>query len=135
MAHFARLDENNFVIDVTVIVNEVIVDDQGQENEQIGIDFCKQLFGEDTKWIQASYNGNIRGRYPGIGFKYDSDIDKFVGPKPYPSWTLDPNTGDWVPPIPKPQETQEQIDKFITYMWSEEENNWITRSLKGPINL
>lgn len=78
MAHFAELDNDNRVLRVTVIANEDTSDINGVEDESIGIAFCKQLFGADTKWLQVSYNGNIRGIYPGEGDFYDSENDKFI---------------------------------------------------------
>ena len=78
MAHFAKLDENNKVIEVIVVSNDNILDENGKENEEIGIQFCKKIQGENTKWKQTSYNGNIRGRYAGIGMFYDEMIDEFV---------------------------------------------------------
>lgn len=77
MAHFAKLDKNNIVTEVIVVNNEVITDENGNENEQLGIDFCKQLFGTDTKWVQTSYNGSFRERYAGIGMYYDEVEDTF----------------------------------------------------------
>lgn len=70
MAHFARLINNN-VCEVIVINNEVITDANGQEQEQLGIDFCKSLYGQDTEWIQTSYNRNFRGKYAAPGDKWD----------------------------------------------------------------
>lgn len=78
MAHFARL-ENNIVREVIVVNNEVIKDDKGVEQESLGIAFCKSVYGEDTEWLQTSYNGTFRGRY-GSGCKYDSTIDEFIIP-------------------------------------------------------
>jgi hypothetical protein len=77
MAHFAKI-ENNIVSQVIVINNEVITDENGVEQEQLGIDFCKSLFGKDTNWIQTSYNGSFRGKFAGIGDIYDSDNDEFI---------------------------------------------------------
>jgi len=48
MAHFAQLDENNIVTRVIVVSNEDVLNSDGEEVEQIGIDFCKNLFGSDT---------------------------------------------------------------------------------------
>jgi hypothetical protein len=79
MAHFAEI-KNNTVCQIIVINNEVITDNNGIEQEQLGVDFCKSLYGEDTNWIQTSYNGNIRGKYAGIGDTYDSVNDVFVAP-------------------------------------------------------
>lgn len=79
MAHFARL-ENNRVSQVIVVSNFVIKDDKGVEQESIGIAFCKSLYGDNTEWKQASYNGSFRGKYPCIGDKYDPELDEFVTP-------------------------------------------------------
>jgi hypothetical protein len=78
MAHFAKLDENNKVIEVIVVCNDDILDENGKESEKIGVEFCKMIQGENTNWKQTSYNGNIRGRYAGIGMYYDEIIDEFV---------------------------------------------------------
>lgn len=80
MAHFARIDADNIVREVIVINNEVITDENGIEQEQLGIDFCKSLYGEDTEWKQTSYNGNFRGRYAGSGMIYDPIKDEFNYP-------------------------------------------------------
>jgi len=78
MAHFAKLI-NGVVDQVIVISNEDILVD-GVESEAKGISFCKSLFGQDTEWIQTSYNSNFRGRYAGVGFTYDEEKDEFIAP-------------------------------------------------------
>lgn len=78
MAHFAKINEDNIVEQVIVVNNECIENDEGIEQESIGIDFCKSLFGEDTNWVQTSYNASIRGRFAGIGMIYDPNTDEFV---------------------------------------------------------
>lgn len=78
MAHFAELDHTNTVIRVVVIGNKDCLDKSGNESENIGVAFCKQLFGADTKWVQTSYNSNFRGKYAGIGSVYDSVSDIFI---------------------------------------------------------
>lgn len=79
MAHFAELDETNTVIRVVVISNDDCLDDNGNELEAVGVLFCKKLFG-GGKWLQTSYNGNLRGRYAGIGYTYDDTLDEFIAP-------------------------------------------------------
>jgi hypothetical protein len=79
MAHFAKLDENNVVTQVIVVINNELMDN-GVESEQKGIDFCKSLFGADTRWVQTSYNASFRGLYAGIGYTYDAANDVFVAP-------------------------------------------------------
>jgi hypothetical protein len=124
MAHFAQLNENNEVIQVIVVSNDDILNSNGNEVEEVGINFCKSLFGEDTIWKQTSYNDNFRCRYAGIGMKYDENFDVFLNPQPYPSWNLNEKTFEWDAPIPKPELTQEQIDNLCYYMWNENNLNW-----------
>jgi len=115
MAHFAQLDENNAVTQVIVVANDELLLD-GVENETKGIMFCKSLFGEDTRWVQTSYNGNKRKNYAGIGYTYDPVNDWFFAPQPYPSWTLD-SEAKWQPPTPYPTD-----GKF--YTWNESTLTW-----------
>jgi hypothetical protein len=79
MAHFAKV-ENNIVTQVIVINNEVITNNKGKEVEQLGIDFCKSLYGSDTEWVQTSYNGTFRGKYAGAGDIYDPVLNIFKSP-------------------------------------------------------
>lgn len=95
MAHFAQLDESNMVIQVIVVNNNDCLLD-GVENETVGVMFCKQLFGEDTIWMQTSYNGSRRKNYAGIGFVYDQTRDAFIAPQPEgDGWTLDEELCIW----------------------------------------
>ena len=71
MAHFAQLDENNFVTQVIVVHNNELLDESGVEQESKGIVFCQSLLGGN--WVQTSYNNNFRKNYAGIGFTYDSN--------------------------------------------------------------
>lgn len=87
----------------------------GVEKESIGQAFCERLFG--GRWVQTSYNGNIRKRYAGAGYTFDEALDAFIRPKPYPSWTLDTSTADWIAPIPYP------VDGG-NYSWDEDTQSW-----------
>ena len=110
MAHYAFLDENN-------VVTEVIT----------GIDETQLIEGLDTEtWYgnyrgqvckRTSYNNNIRKRYAGIGYSYDSVADVFIAPQPYPSWSLDENF-DWQPPTPMPLEG--------IWYWDEDNLEWVS---------
>jgi hypothetical protein len=116
MAHFAQLDENNTVLQVVVVSNNELLLD-GVESEDKGILFCKSLFGNDTKWVQTSYNAKFRKNYCGVGFTYDPVADHFFGPKPYDSWTLN-SDAQWEAPTPMPTD-----DKF--YTWDEATTSWV----------
>lgn len=82
MAHFARLTEDNVVTQVVVINNLECLDQDGKESEEAGIAFCKTLYGADSRWVQTSYGGKIRGKYAGPGDMYDEANDVFVPPAP-----------------------------------------------------
>jgi len=117
MAHFAQLDENNIVTHVIVVGNDDIKDNEGNENEEIGIAFCKNLLGLNTIWKQTSYNANIRKNYAGIGYTYDETRDAFIPPKPLDSWILNETTCRWEAPIPYPVDGKR-------YTWNENELSW-----------
>ena len=74
MAHAARIEDG--------IVREVIVvpDNLDATESDAAIEAYIHGIGLTGKWIRTSYNGNIRSRYAGIGFTYDSDLDEFVAP-------------------------------------------------------
>jgi len=134
MAHFAQLDENNIVINVLVISDQDIVDENGVENEEIGIKFLHSLFGEETKWKQTSYNSNIRKNYAGIGMTYNESLDAFIPQKLYKSWILDEETCLWIPPILMPKLTEDQIYQGYFYQWDEdsykkENTGWILKNI------
>lgn len=115
MAHFAELNENNEVIKVVVVANDVLLDEQGVEQESLGIAFCEDLFG--GTWKQTSYNRRIRKNFAGIGDTFDSTRNAFIPPKPRPSWVLNEETCQWETPIPMP------IDEYF-YAWNEETRSW-----------
>lgn len=117
MAHFAQLDENNIVTQVIVVSNQDTSTEDGVENENIGIQFCRSLFGENTNWKQTSYNAKFRYNYAGIGYTYNEVWDAFYPPKPFNSWILNYDTFRWDPPVPKPTDP-----KFCC--WDEEKMIW-----------
>ena len=121
MAHFAELDSNNIVKRVIVVSNNNNINSDGNEDESVGIAFCRSLYGENTNWKQTSYHGNIRKRFAGKGALYDESLDAFIGAQPYPSWTLDSGTADWVSPLgAEPTLTDEQIASDSYYRWDED---------------
>ncbi len=82
MAHFAKLDENNTVIDVNRVNNDAI--DPNNE-ETSGIEFLIEWSGGHTNWKQTSFNAATNGfryNYAGIGYIYDPVDDAFIAPAP-----------------------------------------------------
>jgi hypothetical protein len=123
MAHWAEIDENNIVLRVTVGDNN-----SPDEGYQWLID---NLGGT---WIKTSYNAvdgkrrnpetneitdepGFRKNFAYIGYKYDEELDAFIPPKPYPSWTLNEETCQWNAPTEKPEDNK-------VYTWNESELKW-----------
>ena len=116
MAHFAQLNEENLVTQVIVVANLDTADQDGVENEAIGIEFCTNLLG--GRWKQTSYNANIRKNYAGVGYKYDAELDAFIPPQPFASWTLNNETAQWEAPTPYPTDDKK-------YTWDEATTAWV----------
>ena len=104
MSHFAKLDNNN-------IVTQVIVAEQ---------DFINSgAVGDSFRWVQTSYNNNMRKNYAGIGCVYDSVRDAFIKKQPYSSWIFDEDTCQWNAPITEPEGTRN--------IWDELNGVWVKR--------
>lgn len=128
MSHFAKLDENNIVIFVTVGRQE----DDGLEEELIARtgDVYRQTsyntYGgvhyttdeEGNRVPSENQNKAFRKNYAGIGYTYDEERDAFIPPQPFDSWLLNESTCLWDPPVPYP------TDGAI-YTWDEESEAWV----------
>jgi len=129
MASFAKIGLNGKVIEVQSVVNEVLHDANGVEQEVNGIDFLTKLTGWSI-WKQTSYNtvGGVhklggtpfRKNHASVGYTYDEDRDAFIPPKPFNSWTLNETTCLWEAPISKPNDGQ-------IYDWNETNQSWDLR--------
>ena len=126
MASFAKIGLNGEVIEVLSVNNEVLKDSNGIEQEINGINFLKEITGH-SNWKQTSYNTYdgihqlggtpFRKNFASIGYTYYEDIDAFIPPKPYDSWTLNKDTCQWHSPIPMPQDNN-------SYIWNETNKSW-----------
>jgi len=126
MASFAKIGLNNKVIEIQSVVNEVLHDANGVEQEVNGIDFLTKLTGWAV-WKQTSYNTRggvhltdgtpLRKNYAGIGYTYDEDKDAFIPPKPFNSWTLNETTCLWEAPVAYPDDDND-------YTWNESTQTW-----------
>jgi len=118
MAHYAKINEQNIVINVIVAEQHVI--DSG-------------VLGDPTTFIQTSYNTfggkhlqgktPLRKNYASIGFTYDKKRDAFIPPKPFPSWKLNEETCQWESPVNRPN------SKTIAYDWDEANREWVEAPL------
>lgn len=77
MAHFAKI-EDGIVRQVDAVANAALLDENGVEQESLGIALLKSIYGEDTEWVQTSYNATFRGKYAGAGDIWDGE--NFVSP-------------------------------------------------------
>ena len=121
MAHFAKLDENNVVIFVTVGRDE----DNGKEAElsaRTG-DVYKQTSYNTIGGVHSLGGTPFRKNYAGFGYIYDANRDAFIPPKPYASWVLDESTCLWNAPVAMPSDAG-QGDPPKMYNWNENTTSW-----------
>lgn len=84
-AHAARIEDGT--------VQQVIVIPYMDDDDAKITDYCNGI-GLAGTWIDCSYLGRRRGRYPGAGFRYDEATNEFVPP----GWEwID---GEWQDPNP-----------------------------------
>ena len=125
MAHFAELNNSNIVLQVIVISNEDVNANGGDESSQAET-FVATIIPYSTggtAWKQTSYNNNFRKQYAGMGDTYDASKDKFIKPKPFPSWSLNSND-DWQAPVTFPTVTE--IDsEYVVTSWDEANQKWL----------
>jgi hypothetical protein len=121
MAYFAQI-ENNIVTRVIAVSNSTLLDENNVEQEQKGIAFCKVLLGEETEWVQTSYNAKMRNKFAGIGDEWHSELNAFISPKPYGSWTLNTETKQYEAPTPMPTDGKRYLWDEQTLTWKESQN-------------
>ena len=135
--HFAQLD-NNIVLFVTPIDIENCSDADWNFDESVGIQYCKDFFGEDTNWKRTTEGisgvatsesvvvDNFRGNFASIGMIYMTNVatlgvastDIFIEQQPYPSWSISTSAPSWEPPITEPSD-DEDYDTEMYYEWDE----------------
>jgi hypothetical protein len=109
MAYFAELDEHNVVLRVVAIADEDCLDENGFEQEHLGVNRCLELF-QSGVWKQTSYNtyGGVhrngktpfRKNYAGIGFTYDVIRNAFIAPMPDgDGWIFNEEACQWINPV------------------------------------
>jgi hypothetical protein len=105
MSYFAKV--------INGIVVEVIVADQ---------DFIDSgAVGDPSVWVETEHSSSgipLRKNFAGIGYIYDSKLDAFIPPQPYPSWVLDIETGQWCSVVSKPNNKR-------PYVWNENQKIWV----------
>ena len=146
MAHFAKISEDNEVLQVVVLKNSDMLNSDDVETESVGQAYLEQHCNWPANlWIQTSYNtrGNkhyqsdnhdngapiesedqskkFRGNYAGIGYTWDSDNDIFWPKKPYDSWVKHIDSATWKSPIgdaPDLTSGQQSQNNAGSHVWS-----------------
>jgi hypothetical protein len=118
MAHYAFLDENNIVTQVITGIDETELI-EGLDPETWYGNFSGQVCK------RTSYNSNVRKNYAGIGFTYNEELDAFIAPQPFQSWSLNEDTCQWKAPVDYPTDG-------LTYFWNEEELDWELSDFSEP---
>ena len=139
MAHFAKISENNEVLQVVVVDNKDTTDGKGVEQELVGqvhLENCSNWPAH--LWIQTSYNTfggthkkngtPFRGNYAGTGSIWDEANNIFLHKKPYASWIKHIESASWKSPIgDAPALTAEQtadVTNKYHYNWNESGQSW-----------
>ena len=142
MAHFAKLSNDNQVLEVQVLDDIHCQNSDGVETESIGQQYLQEHCNwPANQWVQTSYNTYhnqhinggtpFRGNFAATGYIWDSLKNMFYPPKPYDSWVFVDAQAMWESPIgPAPSITAEQQEQndaathFWAYDWDEENQTW-----------
>lgn len=136
MAHFAKISEDNFVLQVLTLNDKDMLDENQTPSELVGQQYLEKHNNWPAHlWIQVSYNTinnthrhggtPFRGNYAGQGFIWDSENQIFWPPKPFSSWVKNLQHAKWKSPIgDAPQLTQEEINEKKYYIWNEATLSW-----------
>jgi len=127
MEHFAKLDENNVVIDVVIVSKDDLNNLSFPNSESIGIEFLKNITGYNN-WKQTSYSNEYRFRAAMIGGLFHPEIGEHGGfseIKQYDEYVWSEEKCTWVAPIPYPTDGKD-------YLWNHETLQWSTLLSESP---
>jgi hypothetical protein len=79
MAHFAKLNDDNIVLEINVVNNDVL---DPLNEEETGVKFLTQWSNGYSNWKQTSYTNSTRYNFAGVGYTYDPIDDAFIAPMP-----------------------------------------------------
>ena len=117
MAYYAFLDENNVVTEVISGKDESNFDWEQYYAMKRG-QVCKRTSYNTHGGVHALGGTPFRKNYAGKGYIYNSDLDAFIPPQPFGSWTLNETSCLWEAPVAYP-------DDGKMYQWDEDTTNWV----------
>jgi len=122
MAHFARIKDG--IVDYVVVGRD---EDEDREDELAHDGWIYKRtsyntrggihYDPQTKQPSADQSKAFRKNYAGIGYRYDEQLDAFIPPQPFPSWSLNQDTAQWESPVPMPTEG--------IWSWDENSMSWV----------
>ena len=71
-AHAAKIENG-------VVTQVIVIPRQNNDDDALITAYCNSI-GLPGEWIDTSYLGTRRGKYAGIGDRYDAELDEFVSP-------------------------------------------------------
>jgi hypothetical protein len=125
MAYFAKLDENNIVLEVHVVNDNDIQNLSFPESEAVGIAFLNS-FLPSAVWKQSTEN--IRFKLASVGDTFHPECGEFGGfasSPPADDFVWDESKCRWVPPIPYPTDGYE-------YYWNQKYKKWSPIMQQAP---
>lgn len=136
MAHYALLDNDNFVTAVISGADEIYFYNGNNTEVHYGLMYnCKAKrtsyntrggihYQADNNTPSIDQSKAFRKNYAGIGYYYDPIRDAFIPPKPFRSWRLNEKSCLWESPIPYPTDGK-------VYVWNEQFRFWM--DVNNPI--
>ena len=141
MAHFAKISEENEVLQVLTIEDIYLLNDNEIETESVGQQYLETHNNWPAHlWIKTSFNtyhnqhrsGDnskaFRGNYASIGYTWDSENQIFWHSKPYTSWVKNITIAQWESPIGQPSaltpEQEADENNKYHYDWNETDQTW-----------
>lgn len=121
MGHYAKVVDGTVVKVITATAdffNNFIDDSPGNWIKTSYNTFGGVHYEPNSHIPSEDQSKALRKNYAGFGFSYDSQLDAFIPPKPYPSWLLDETTCLWIAPVPRP-------DDGKVYYWDEATQSWV----------
>ena len=112
MAHFAKLDDSNIVLEVTFIPNNDLNNAEYPDSEALGVTKLINDTGY-SNWKQTSQSASFRGHFAQENYSYDTENDTFIPLKPFVSWVYNEATQAWKPPLAYPSDGN-------VYVWDED---------------
>jgi|688.fasta_scaffold390975_2 hypothetical protein len=110
MGNFAKLDENNLVVDILALP---------EESDDHYLEYLNDVLGLAGNWVNATVSP-FAANSGQVGHYYVPDLNIFIRPKPFDSWVLAHTTNKyyyWKAPVEYPQDGND-------YIWNEETISW-----------